>query len=83
MDSEYVSVDRAARMLGVGKRAGRGTAARGELERRRENATGRPVVSLASAERAFSRRGRAGAAPGGRPSRRVRRGERYERESNS
>ena len=66
MYGEYVSVDRAARMLGVGKRAGRGTAARGELERRESNA-GSPVVSLASAERALSRRGRPGAAPGGRP----------------
>ena len=67
MDSKYVSVDRAARMLGVGKRAVRGMAARGELERKRENATGRPAVSLASVERALSRRGRPGAAPGGRP----------------
>ncbi len=67
MDSEYVSVDRAARMLGVGKRAERSMAARGELERRRENVTGRPVVSLASVERALSRRGRPGAAPGGQP----------------
>jgi helix-turn-helix protein len=67
MDSEYVSVDRAARMLGVSKRAVRSMAARGELEARRENATGRPVVSLASVERALSRQGRPGAAAGGRP----------------
>jgi hypothetical protein len=67
MYGEYVSVDRAVRMLGVGKRAARSMAARGELEARRENATGRPAVSLASVERALSRRGRSGAVPGGRP----------------
>ena len=67
MDGEYVSVDRAARMLGVGKRAVRIMAARGELEARRENVTGRPAVSLASAERALSRRRRPGSALGGRP----------------
>ncbi len=67
MDGEYVSVDRAARMLGVGKRAVRSMAARGELEAGREGVTGRPVVSLASVERALSRRGRPGSAPGGRP----------------
>ncbi len=67
MYGEYVSVDRAAGMLGVGKRAVRSMAARGELEARRENATGRPAVSQASVERALSRRGRPGAVPGGRP----------------
>lgn len=67
MDGEYVSVDRAARMLGVGKRAVRSMAARGELEARRENVTGRPAVSLASVERALSRRRRPGSAPTGRP----------------
>jgi len=67
MDGECVSVGRAARMLGVGKRAVRGMATRGELEAKRENATGRPVVSLASVERALSRQRRPGAAPGGRP----------------
>ena len=67
MDGEYVSVDRAARMFGVGKRAVRSMAARGELEARRENVTGRPAVSLASVERALSRRRRPGSALGGRP----------------
>ncbi|HEV2745192.1 MAG TPA: hypothetical protein VGV91_18700 [Rubrobacter sp.] len=67
MDGEYVSVDRAARMLGVGKRAVRSMAARGELEARREGVTGRPAVSLASVERALSRRRRPGSAVGGRP----------------
>jgi hypothetical protein len=67
MDGEYVSVDRAARMLGVGKRAVRSMAARGELETRRENVTGRPAVSLASVERALSSRRRPGSALGGRP----------------
>ncbi len=66
MDGEYVSVDRAARMLGVGKRAVRSMAARGELEARRENVTGRPAVSLASVERTLSRRRRPGSALGGR-----------------
>ena len=42
-------------------------AARGELEARRENVTGRPAVSLASVERALSRRGKPGSALGGRP----------------
>ena len=67
MDGEYVSVDRAARMLGVGKRAVRSMAARGELEASRENVIGRPAVSLASVERALSRRRRPGSALGGRP----------------
>lgn len=67
MDGEYVSVDRAARMLGLGKRAVRGMAARGELEAGREGVTGRPVVSLASVERALSRRERPGTAQDGRP----------------
>ena len=67
MDGEYVSVDRAARMLGVGKRAVRSMAARGELEVRREGVTGRPAVSLASVERALSRRRRPESALGGRP----------------
>ncbi len=67
MDGEYVSVDKAARMLGVGKRAVRSMAARGELEARRENVTGRPAVSLSSVERALSRRRRPGSALGGRP----------------
>ncbi|CAA9445718.1 MAG: hypothetical protein AVDCRST_MAG01-01-4058 [uncultured Rubrobacteraceae bacterium] len=67
MDGAYVSLDRTARMLGVGKRAVRGMAARGELEARREGVTGRPAVSLASVERALSRRRRPEAAPGGRP----------------
>ena len=66
MDGAYLSLDQAARMLGVGKRAVRGMAARGELEARREGVTGRPAISLASVERALSRR-RPEAAPGGRP----------------
>ena len=67
MDGAYVSLDRAAKMLGVGKRAVRGMAARGELEARRVGVAGRPAVSLASVERALSRRRRPEAAPGGRP----------------
>lgn len=67
MEGEYVSINRAARMLGVGKRAVRGMAARGELEARREGATGRPAVSLAAVERVLSGRRRPGTAPGGRP----------------
>jgi len=68
MDGAYVSLDQAAKMLGVGKRAVRGMAPRGELEARRgEGVAGRPAVSLASVERALSRRRQPEAAPGGRP----------------
>ncbi len=67
MDNEYVGVDHAARMLGVGKRAVRNMAARGELEARSEGAAGRLVVSLTSVERTLSDWRATRASPGSRP----------------
>lgn len=67
MDNEYVGVDRASRMLGVSKRAVRNMAAHGELEVGGEGAAGRLVVSLASVERALSKRRAARTSAGGRP----------------
>lgn len=65
--NEYLSVEEAARVLGVGKRAVRSMAANGKLQaaRQGEGAAARPVVSAASVEKLLSE-GR-GDAPSGEP----------------